>query len=226
MVQFKLAFITLGILSFCSAEAKFIDGDTRYDPPTVAVEVDGDEIFDASYDDTWRAVVAHLSDTSFVVDTMDKESGFISVSFAVKDPRSVIDCGKWTMWVKNLRGRREYSFDGASAHATFETLSDGTLMQIERNVSLSGKFNILTTSLSEHSSRVKVTTRYVPQVSQTVSNYQVDSNFRRAAPVTSTDSFSFNTGQEAHVPGAQTVCRANGQLERGLLDGVSQSLEQ
>jgi len=225
MRHLTLAMLVTTLVASTAAEAKLLDGGTNYVPPTTSLEVDNAKTFPVSYDKTWKAVVAHLSETSFVIDNIDKDSGLITVSFAMDDAQKAIDCGQWTSWVKNMRGRRDYSFDGAAPYAKYESLDKSTLMTLERNLSLSGKFNILVTEPTEESSRIKVTTRYVPTVKLKVTPLAFDSNFQRVQPRTFTESFSFNTGQEAQLPGAQTVCRSKGFLEAQILEGISGYLD-
>lgn len=207
------------------AEAKIVDGGANYTPPTTSLQVKNTRDLAAPYDKAWRSVVAHLSDTSFVIDNIDKDSGLITVSFSVADPRTAVDCGQWAFWVKNLRGRRDYSVDGAAPYAKYEYLNDGTLTNIERSTTLSGKLNILVTAPTDTASKVKVTARFVQSMSLKVAPLLFDSNFRRVEPRTFTESVGFTTGEEAQIPDGQTICRSNGQLEKQILDGISTALQ-
>lgn len=206
------------------ATAKLLDGGASYTPPTTSLQIENSRDLALPYDAAWRAVVAHLAETSFVIDNIDKDSGLITVSFSVSDPRAAVDCGQWSYWVKNMRGRRDYNNEGAAPFAAYELLDNRTLVNVERSVSLSGKFNILVTAPTDKSSKVKVTARFVHSVSLKVAPLILDRNFRRVEPRTFTDSMGFNSGQEAQLPGGQTKCRSNGSLEKQVLDGISASL--
>lgn len=225
MNKAALIAIAVSLAASGTAEAKLLDGGANYTPPSTTLQVDNARDFSAPYDKTWKAVVAHLSDTSFVIDNIDKDSGLITVSFSVSDPRTAVDCGGWTYWVKNLRGRRDYNNDAAAPYAQYEVLQSGTLTNIERSAALAGKFNILVTSPTEQTSRVKVTARFVQNLSFKVTPLALDSNFRRVGPLTFNESIGFNTGQEGQISGGQTVCRSKGKLESEVLDGVSPFLQ-
>ena len=217
----------LVIMSLCAptvVEAKILDGGANYTLPTASLQVDNARELVVPYDKAWKAVVAHLSDTSFVIDNIDKDSGLITVSFSVSDPRTAVDCGQWSYWVKNLRGRRDYNNEAAAPYAKYELLLDGNLATVERSTTLSGKFNILVTAPTEITSKVKVTARFVQSVSLKISPLMLDMNFRRVEPRTFTESVGFNTGQEAQIPGGQTLCRSKGHLEKEILDGISNAL--
>lgn len=224
MNYLKIA-LSLIICAACSpTKAKILDGETKYAPPTATLNVQNSREYNSSYDRTWKAVITHLSDTAFVIDNIDKDSGLITVSFSVTDPRTAIDCGNWSTWVKNMRGRRDYNFEGATPFSQYEMLVNRTLTNIERNVTLSGKFNILVTSNSEQASRIKVTARYVSSLSMKVSAFSLDANFNRVPAETISDSLSFNTGQEAKLTKGQTICRSKGTLETAVLDGITAAL--
>ena len=219
----KSAFLVL--MGACGlAQAKIVEGGESYVPPTASLAVNNSREFAAAYDKAWKAVVAHLSDTSFVIDNIDKDSGLITVSFSVSDPTTAIDCGQWTYWVKNLRGRRDYTNEAAASYAKYELLLNNTLTTIDRSTSLSGKFNILVTSPTDQASKVKVTTRFVQAISMKVAPLILDANFRRVEPRTFSDTIGFNTGQEGQIAGGQTICRSKGVLEAQVLDGIAGAL--
>ena len=225
MKNATIAFVCMTFLVPSVASAKLVDGGASYVPPTAPLKVDNAREFSVPYDKAWKAVVAHLSETSFVIDNIDKDSGLITVSFSVSDPRTAVDCGQWSYWVKNLRGRRDYSNEGAAPYAKYEFLQDGTLTNIERSVALSGKFNILVTSPTDSTSRVKVTARFVQSITLKVAPLAVDMNFQRVAPRTFTESMGFTTGQEAQIPGGQTICRSNAKFELQILDSISDQFQ-
>lgn len=204
--------------------AKIVEGGADYTPPIAVLNVQNAREFPAAFDATWRELVSYLSETSFVIDNIDKSSGLVSISFSASDPESAIDCGQWSTWAKNLRGRRDYSYSGAASFAQYELVDNGRLFSFERKVTLTGKINIFATSVGADATRVKVTVRYVPTIALKASAFALDSNFNRLPPQTKNESFSFNTSQEAQVPGGQTLCRAKGTVEGDLLGGIGERL--
>ena len=207
-----------------AAYGKLLDGDSQYTTPTAPLEIRNSQDFSAPFDTTWRALVSHLSETSFVIDNIDKASGLITLSFSVPEAGSALDCGQWSLWVKNLRGRRDYAYAGAADFARYEAVNAGNLYTHERRMTLSGKMNIFATALDDTSTRVKVTVRYVPAISMTASTFELDMNFNRRPPQTVNDTSSFNTGQEGQFTHGLTTCRAKGTLERSLLDSIAATL--
>ena len=62
-----------------------------------------------------------------------------------------------------MRGRREYTVEGAQPQAEFEEYGKGKLVGIERTVSLSGVINMFVLALDEVHTTVRVNVRYVAQ---------------------------------------------------------------
>jgi hypothetical protein len=216
-----LATLAALTLTTGQAQARLIDGDQVYTPPATALPTGaGTRDYPASFDKTWKAVVAHLSDTAFVIDTIDKASGLIAISFSLPDAREDVDCGSVTSWVKNLRGRRDYQFNAASPNETYEFNDGGTLVSAERHFEVSGKINIFVTEQSPASTRVKVMVRYVATNTGKLSPEKLDMNFQRVQPHIVNNTISFNSGQEGQFPRG-TICRPRGTLEAKMLDGFA-----
>ena len=223
--------LVIGAVSMFSAsqcDAKLLDGALSYTPPTTALPPEGTtpnrRDFDASFDTTWRAVVSHLSDTAFVIDTIDKSSGLIAISFSLPDPKADVDCGVVSSWVKNLRGRRDYQFDGASPNESYELVNNSTLVRVERHFEVSGKMNIFVTEQTPKSSRVKIVARYIANITATATPLAFDLNFQRVPPNTITETMSFNTGQDGKFPAVATTCRPRGTLESKMLDAIAAAI--
>jgi hypothetical protein len=67
-----------------------------------------------SKDEVWNELVAGLGAQFFVINNMDKASGFINVSYS-GDPEKYVDGGELYFQVENLRGPREYRFPGSKS---------------------------------------------------------------------------------------------------------------
>jgi hypothetical protein len=216
VVRFVVGLIAVSVLSGCAA----VTGGLKYAPPEPPEGQQNSRPFDADADSVWRALIAHVGDTFFVIDNMEKDSYFLNLSFSAKEPTEYVDCGHVTSEVANARGPRTYSFPAASASEEYEATNGGHLYFISRQISLSGKANVLLTSVSPSKTQVKVTTRYIVRktaVQRTPMDIDPPQNLDATV--------SFSTGEAGDEPtGMKMRCLATLALERGILDGVAAKL--
>lgn len=216
VVRLVIGLIGASLLLGCAA----VTGGLRYAPPEPRVDQQNSRTFDAETDAVWRALIAHVGDTFFVIDNMEKDSYFLNLSFSAKDPTEHIDCGHVTSNVANARGPRTYSFPAASASQEYEATNGGHLYFISRQITLSGKVNVLLTSVSPSQTQMKVTTRYVVRktaVQRTPMDIDPPQNLDATV--------SFSTGETGdETTGLKMRCVATLALERVILDGVAARL--
>jgi hypothetical protein len=213
---FAWGVITASLLTRCAG----VSGRFAYEPPDVDGSAQPTRVFDAPPDAVWRAVVAHVGDTFFVIDNMEKDSFFLNLSFSAKDPAEYIDCGQVTSDVTNARGPRHYSFPGASAAEEYEATDAGHLYFVSRQMGLTGKVNLLLTALGPSQTRMKVTARYVVRKTA-VERTPMDIDPPRTLDTT----LSFSTGELAQEPtGMKMQCRGTLALETSILDGTAAKL--
>jgi hypothetical protein len=167
-----------------------------------------------SRDAVWATAVPELGKRFFVINNLDKASGFINISYS-GDPEKYVDCGRVTSYVKNARGERTYDFAGSKAQQSYEVMNPGAgLFFIDRRMSLEGRVNLVFEEVSPTETRVTANTRYVVSRQRTV---------RAAAnniPQSMNDNISFNTGSSATFAGASdqaAECTSTGALEREIL---------
>jgi len=150
----------------------------------------------------------------FVINNMDKESGFINVSYS-GDPELYVDCGSATSYVKNAAGERTYSYRAAQKSTDLEVMDSQGLFFIHREMSLEGRINVLVQPISNNSTTVTVNSRYI--LTRT-------SNVRDVNNRTSTfkSDVTFNTGQTGSLENSNgrqpTICVPTGGLEKSILD--------
>jgi hypothetical protein len=89
-------------------------GSTDYTRPTTNPQVENSKIINKPREAVWNAAVPALGKQFFVINNLDKASGFINLSYT-GNPEAYIDCGRWVSYVKNAAGERTYAFPGASA---------------------------------------------------------------------------------------------------------------
>ncbi|MBI2449479.1 hypothetical protein HYV49_04235 [Candidatus Pacearchaeota archaeon] len=96
-----------------------LGGKYTYKPPDSLPKINNFIEIEEPKDLVWQRLVAGLGREYFVINNLDKESGFINVSYG-EDPELFIDCGEISSWVSNLRGRRDYVFPASRAAQQFE----------------------------------------------------------------------------------------------------------
>ena len=165
---------------------------------------------DKPRDEVWNRLVAGLGEKFFVVNNLDKASGFINVSYT-GDPEEYVDGGELYFKVSNLAGTREYRFPASRKFAEYETSQNGMLWFVRRNLNLDGRINIVVAEVSESKTRVTVNTRYVLTLS--VNSQEVTQ--RSVLPHAET--IAFNSGDQGSST-AGTQFRPTGRLEAAILE--------
>lgn len=138
-----------------------VTSEQKYSPPATKVSLTSNfKEVEGSKEEVWSALVSGLGSQFFVINNMDKASGFINISYS-GDPEKYVDGGELYFKVENMRGPREYRFPGARANMQYERSANGMLMVINRRLSLDGRMNVITTETTPGHIRVTVNTRYV-----------------------------------------------------------------
>jgi hypothetical protein len=208
-----IGFAMVGLLALTGCAGKF-----TYVRPTASAQANGNvKVIDKPRDVVWAAAVPELGKQFFVINNLDKSSGLINVSYS-GDPRKYVDCGQMTSYVKNARGERTYSFPAASANETYETMTNGHLLFVNRRMELDGRMNLIFEEVGPNQTRVSANTRYI---------VKRDANFRdvEGRSANRSDSVSFNSNSMGTFAGASEgnespACVANGELEREVLSVV------
>lgn len=158
--------------------------------------------FDASFDDTWAALVEHASSTFFAISSFEKSSGLMTLTFGSDQPARFIDCGHITADVAGRKIDMPY--------AQF-------LVDFHR-ATLQGRMNLLARRDSDARTTVRVNSRYVFQAPASPSSadttFSFDGESRQTLTVVGAMSGSGNT----------RTCGASGEAERQILDGIERAL--
>lgn len=112
------------------------------------------KVVNKEYSKAWDELVNNLTDNSFVINNMSKDSGFINISFSTTNPNTYADCGRWIGYFKNLRGEANYNFSGAES-ARFTTTHGTSMINVESTKSLSGRANILLQKIENKNKNLK-----------------------------------------------------------------------
>jgi hypothetical protein len=199
-------FLVLALIGLSSC----VSGNSDYTQPS-AVAGPNSKTIAKSKDQVWAELVPALSKNFFVVNTIDKSSGLINISYG-GDPEKYVDCGRTHTYVKNAAGERTYDFRTASARQNYEMFLNNTLLRINRNVDLDGRMNIVVEEQERSRTLLTVNARYVISIKALVSDYAGHSD-------TATNTINFNTGGTGH--GQTITCIPNGEFERQILGLVN-----
>lgn len=187
-------------------------GKTTYIPPTQTYKANNSVTINKPIAEVWKQIVPGLGSSFFVINNLDKQSGFINISYS-GDPEKYVDCGIIDSYVKNARGKRTYRFPASSAYKEYETFENGqNLFFIKRKMNLDGRINIIVQELSANSTLVTVNIKYILTKDIFGSNPQGQGNHMN-------DIISFNTNGSASFP-QQTTCFATGALEQEVLHAL------
>jgi len=188
-------------------------GKVNYRPPSAIQKTTNTITVNLPRDEVWKRIIPALGSSFFVVNNLEKDSGFINLSYS-GNPEKYIDCGYIESYVKNARGERNYNFPAATAYKEYETFENGTqLFFIRRKMNLEGRINIVVQDNGNEATLISVNTKYVLTKSGTISGVQGGSQ-------QFSDSISFNTNGSASFP-QQTTCHATGALEKEVIKALN-----
>src|SRR5579883_799529 len=185
-------------------------GKVEYTPPSVSAGTNTKHVNKAK-DAVWDQLVPALSKNFFVVNTIDKSSGLINISYS-GNPERYVDCGEFHSYVKNARGERNYRFNAAVENVAYETFVNNALLAHQRKVSLDGRMNIVVEPAGKAESNVTVNTRYV--LSITYVERDIEGHTANLS-----NTISFNSGGSGQ--GQTITCRPNGEFEKQVLELVN-----
>jgi len=193
-------------------------GKVEYTPPASSYKVSNTLIVNKPKNDVWKQVITALGGSFFVINNMDKESGFLNVSYS-GDPENYVDCGQLYSYVKNARGEREYRFSGSKSYVQYETFEKGQqLMFINRKMDLDGRVNIVISDIDKDTTSISVNTKYIV-------TKIIDMRAPNGASGHMNDSISFTTNGRAQFPNVETACAATGVLETDILNMLTQNIK-
>lgn len=199
-----IAFAGLAILVGC------VKHRYEYTPPTRAYEVQSTIFVEKPRDEVWKKVLAGLSSNFFVINNMDKESGFINISYS-GDPTRYVDCGELYYYFENVHGPREYRFPAAAPNANYVAVANGNnAINMYRTMSLEGRINLL---IQQEGAGTKVTTT----VKYLLTKRMGGQSFTGQMLAPSTETITFNSGPGGAAFPAGTECRPTGVLESEIL---------
>lgn len=202
-----VALIAVAVLAGCSGTVSI----TKPDPPQWT---ENSKLVDGPRDAVWNAAIPALGKQFFVINTLDKSSGLVNLSYT-GDPTQVIDCGQYSSTLDDPQGLRTYKFQGASARQEY----DIRYYHVTAEVNLEGRTNVVFEDAGPNRTRVTASTRYV------VTRHQrLRFGDPKYEPLDRTDTISFDTGGQSTFPasydGQAMDCAARGTLEHDILTAI------
>ncbi len=136
-IPFAAAALALALVAGCASSQQYLPPST---PLTAGYNV---KELDKSRDQAWDSTLPELGKRFFVINNIERSSGFINLSYS-GEPERYIDCGEIHSTVVNLRGKRTYEFPAAKARQVYEVLRrDICLVVVDRRMSLEGRINLI-----------------------------------------------------------------------------------
>jgi hypothetical protein len=211
MRQF-VALLTPLLLTACAGKFEYLR------PNSYALAESNIKTIERPREAVWTSSVPELGKQYFVINNLDKSSGFINVSYA-GDPERYVDCGRLTSYVKNAQGERTYDFAGSKAQQSYEIMDPSSnLFFIDRRMNLEGRVNLIFEEVGSNATRVTVNVRYV------ISRTQIARRAGNNVTENRNDTISFNSGEGASFPanlrGQALECVSTGVLEREILSFI------
>lgn len=168
-----------------------------YTPPLPIGPVKTTETIPKPKPEVWQALVNGLAGTFFVINNLDRESGYISISYS-GNPEDFVDCGS----VQFHNATTDYNYNVAS-----QTSPPSTARQVE----LSGRINVLVSPATGSETKVSVIVRYI--VTEKFEPLSLDGMFGTNQVYQTTA--AFNSGNYGAM--GRYVCRPTGKLEQQIL---------
>ena len=140
-------------------------GTGVYQPPSTEVQPRSsfERTINTAYDRAWEAIIDYVSESFFAIESYEKDSGLITLSFGSARPEVYVDCGH-LQYERQQRPGVVISRQGGPFVAHLREQFDG---------SLTGRLNISARAVSETATRVRVNARSV--LSSTVGTWAFDS---------------------------------------------------
>ena len=201
-------YFPIGLLMLLALFNGCVSSNYTYKQPKPLLKIESTIAVNESKEKVWNKLVQGIGANFFVINNMDKQSGFINVSYS-GDPEKYVEGGDLHFDFSNLRGKRNYDFPATQAYAQYETMINGSLCAITRKMELDGRMNILIGEIDSSHTSVSVNTRYVLTMNLT----GTDVEGHNLQPYQET--ITFNTGHSGKSSGGGEYY-SNGEFERSI----------
>ena len=148
MKRFLLSLFMTLLLSSCATKVeKITENVGKYVPPNIDdTNFKNSVIINKNFDETWTSITDFVSDSFFKIESLDKDFGFLTLSFGSKGVEDFIDCGDF-----------EYTlfFTGEEFKGTYIDYAKSGLLAV-----LEAKMNINIQKIDNESTKISINTNY------------------------------------------------------------------
>ena len=201
MIKVFALSITTGLLVGCAS------GSGSYSHPLGTGVVENSIVIQQPRHKVWDKAVANLGKEFFIINNMDRSSGFINLSYT-GSPVNYVNCGNLDGSINGM----EYSIPVVE-NKQFDLASNGILVKTVQSSSLEGRVNLILEDQGK-STKVTANTKYI--VSRDVKMF-IPMDGRNGHEV---QTANFSTTTDGTLQPGVAVCRATGDLEGKILDLV------
>ena len=198
-------FVLIAILAGCSQN---IDIITTYNPPPHQIQVIKNTVkTNGNKEEIWGKLIEGIGSKFFIINNMDKQSGFLNVSYS-GDAKNYVEGGS----IHLEFGKTEYV-----SHPELDKDFPATLAYVEsntrygiyrRSVNLEGRANVVVTEIDSTHTSVSVNIKYILEIDVTAADGSILHQ-----------TVNFNTGQSGHSSDGYEYY-SNGNIENAILNPV------
>ncbi len=195
----------------------------------VPQKVASERMLDKPYLKVWDDLVEKLSDRFYVINTMDKDSKKIQVSFHSRNPEYYVDCGETTRTYRHGGDVEIYVYNDAES-VSYRVADEkrhhpylSSYNFIKRNTYLDGNSVVYISNNDNNATIIKVNTTYKLYIEVSGQSYSKPSNgnpFVTEKLPARTEMVLFETNSpKTHTfgDGGKITCSSKGTLEKEIL---------
>ena len=149
MKKFLSSLVMTILLSSCAVEKKKLTENVgKYVPPNIDdANFKNSVITNKNFDETWTSIIDFVGDSFFKIENIDKDSGFLTLSFGSKEAENFIDCGDF-----------EYTlfFTGEEFKGSYIDYAKSGLLAVLR-----ANMNINIQKIHNESTKISINTNYI-----------------------------------------------------------------
>jgi hypothetical protein len=218
----KLLIISMGLIMMCGCAT----GKFNYTKPKYSnVPYKNSKMVLKNKNEVWKSVIKGLATSFFVINNLDKESGFVNISYA-GSPENYVNCGIIKS-MGTLYGRKyNYLFPAQKRQMTYLAYDEGIkcILSIDRTMNLEGRINLIIEEVGSNETLVTVNIKYIltkktrGQVKQSINPFYP---VKRYNIFNTTETCSFNTNQTGKFDSGITTCKSTNELEKNILELIN-----
>ena len=164
MKRFLLSLFMTILLSSCATKVeKITENVGKYVPPNIDdTNFKNSVIINKNFDETWTSITDFVSDSFFKIESLDKDFGFLTLSFGSKGVEDFIDCGDF-----------EYTlfFTGEEFKGSYIDYAKTGLLAV-----LEAKMNINIQKIDNEFTKVSINTNYTFSTQHALGYYDPELN--------------------------------------------------